>query len=320
MNGKILVTGASGFIGRALCRHLSDRQIAFLGVSRSRCLTSDPYHTIEDYLTADWPRLLAGINTVVHLAGRAHIMREESKIPLAAYRAANVAVTEQLAKHAERAGVQCFVLVSTCKVHGEYTVGRAFCETDQPAPQDPYAISKWEAEQALTAHARTMRAVILRLPLVYGPGVKGNFLKLLHAIKRRYPFPLEGIANRRSLLYLGNLLSVFDAVFDQAHLAQLYLVSDGEDLTTPELISRLAVALEIRARLFTCPTSVLRVAVKLTGKQASFDRLCRSLQIDNHKLRKELNWHPPYTVGEGLTTTAQWYRETYVNKYNASPS
>lgn len=314
MNGKILVTGASGFIGRALCQYLSDRRIAFLGVSRSRCLVgdADAYHTVADYLTADWPRLLAGIDTVVHLAGRAHIMSEESKAPLTAYRVANVAVTELIAKHAERAGIRCFVLVSSCKVHGEYTVGRAFCETDQPAPQDPYAISKWEAEQVLTAHARAMRPVVLRLPLVYGPNVKGNFLNLLNALKRRYVLPLESIANRRSLLYLGNLLSVFDALFNQIHLAQLYLVSDGEDLTTPELISRLAIALDIRARLFACPTSVLRIAAKLTGKQASFDRLCRSLQIDNHKLRKELNWHPPYTASEGLAATAQWYRETQV--------
>lgn len=253
---------------------------------------------------------LQEVSAVVHLAARVHVMADDAEDPLREFRRVNCNWTERLARAAALQGARRFVYLSSIKVNGERNA-RPFTEQDLPNPQDPYGISKWEAEQALArvSSQTGLEIVMLRSPLVYGPGVGGNVLQLLHAILRGIPLPLASVHNRRSLIYLGNLVDALTCcVKDVRAAGQSYLVSDGEDLSTPELIRRLAQALELPARLWPVPLSVLRWIGLVAGKQAMIDRLLGSLQVDSSKIRKELDWHPPYSVGQGFAETAAWYR------------
>jgi nucleoside-diphosphate-sugar epimerase len=252
----------------------------------------------------------AGVRCVVHLAARAHVMSESASDPLAEYRRANVEATLRLARQAAAAGVRRLVFMSSIKVNGEASE-RPYTEADAPRPEDAYGISKWETEQALAALAAAtgLEVVVLRPPLVYGPGVKGNFLRLMRLVARGTPLPLASIANRRSLVYVGNLADAVIAALDAPHAAgRTYLAADGEDVSTPGLIRAIADALGTRARLLPCPATLLTLGAALTGRRAEAERLTGSLQVDATRLTRELGWRPRTTLAQGLAETAAWYQ------------
>ncbi len=239
-------------------------------------------------------------------------MDETSGDPLAAYRQVNVEGTECLARQAAAKGVQRLVFLSSVKVLGEET-DVPYSEQNLPGPQDPYGVSKLEAENILQqiAEETGLEVVIIRPPLVYGPGVKANFRKLLGMIQRGLPLPFAGINNRRSLIYLGNLIDVIITCATHPKAAgNTFMVSDGEDISTPELIRRIAHALGVSARLFPVPLSLMRLAGKLVGRSAAVNRLTGSLTVDSSKIRRELGWEPPFTMEEGLRETAEWFKSS----------
>jgi nucleoside-diphosphate-sugar epimerase len=317
MKKAILVTGASGFVGQILCTELHHCGWPVRAALRK----SLPAHSASEQIIvdkidgqSDWTAALQDVEVVIHLAARVHVMRETSTDPLAEFRKVNVQGTKNLARQAARAGVKRLVYVSSIKVNGETTDGRqSYTERDMPSPQDPYGVSKWEAEQALhhVAQETGLEVVIVRPPLVYGPGVKGNFISLLSALNRGIPLPLAGADNARSLVYVGNLVdALIGCAIHPAAAGQTYLVSDGETVSTSELVRRLAEAMGVPVRLFPFPPSLLRLAGALAGKSGQIERLLGSLQVDSGKIRRELNWHPPYSLQQGLQATADWYRST----------
>lgn len=317
--GLVLVTGASGFVGKALCERLAacgHRTRATVRDGAGTGLRGCEVACIPDISAdTDWTKALTGVATVIHLAARVHVMHEKAPDALAEFRRVNVAGTERLARSAAANGVKRLVYVSSIKVNGESTCGNdRFAESDAPSPQDPYGISKYEAELALhrIADETGLEVVILRPPLIYGAGVKGNFAQMLKVLARGIPLPLASVRNLRSLVYVGNMVDA--AIACAAHPAaagQTYLVSDGEDVSTPELLRRLGTAMECPAKLFPCPSSWLRLAGRLTGKSEQIGRLQESLRIDSGKIRRQLNWNPPYTLQQGLQATAEWYRNTH---------
>lgn len=318
MTGGLLVTGASGFVGQALCGELLRRGHAVRGAVRSQMDAPQiPVTLVGDIGPAtDWSAALNGMDTVIHLAARVHVMQDAAADPLSAFRRANTAATEHLARSAAAAGVRRLVYASSIKVNGEEThAGKKFSEADTPAPQDPYGISKWEAEQALhrVAGDTGLQVAIVRPPLVYGPGVKGNFAQMLGVVARGVPLPLASVHNQRSLIYLGNLVDALIACATQpAAAGQTYLLSDGEDVSTPDLLRQLARGMGVPSRLFPCPPALLRFAATLAGKSQQLERLLGSLQVDSDKIRRDLNWVPPYSVQQGLQATAQWHRTQYI--------
>ena len=309
---KILVTGANGFVGRAVCAGLLGAGHVVRKALRSGTAAADAVMVGEIDERTDWAAALAGAEVVVHLAARVHVMRDVSADPLAEFRRVNVAGTERLARAAVASGVRRLVYVSSIKVNGEHTEpGRTFAESDLPAPQDPYGVSKFEAEEALRRVAREtgLEVVIVRPPLVYGPGVKGNFIQMLSILRKGLPLPLASAANLRSLVYVENLADALIACATHpAAAGQTYLVSDGEDISTPDLLRTLAAAAGWRARLFPFPTGVLQALARVAGKGAQAERLLGSLRVESGKIRRELDWVPPYTLQQGLRATAEWYR------------
>lgn len=324
MSERIVVTGANGFVGSALCRRLHSSGLVVRGAVRDKAKL--PQCEVSESKNLEWVVLhdqspedetkhaLQEVSAVVHLAARVHVMADDAEDPLREFRLVNRDWTERLARAAALQGVRRFVYLSSIKVNGERNA-RPFNEQDLPNPQDPYGMSKWEAEQALArvSSQTGLEIVVIRSPLVYGPGVGGNVLQLLHTIRRGIPLPLASVHNRRSLVYLGNLVDALACcVKDVRAAGQSYLVSDGEDLSTPELIRRFANALELPARLWPVPLSVLRWIGSVAGKQAMIDRLLGSLQVDSSKIRKELDWCPPYSVYQGFSETAAWYRGRFL--------
>ncbi|ODU14638.1 MAG: NAD-dependent dehydratase [Thiobacillus sp. SCN 64-35] len=308
---KVLVTGASGFVGRELCvtllrsghsvrgalRQIEGRVVLLEGV--------EPVAVGAINAATDWKAALAGCDTVVHLAARVHVMDYMTSDPLAEFREVNSGGTLNLSSQAAHAGVKRFVFVSTVKVNGE---GRddPYRETDPPAPEDAYAISKWEAEQGLrrVAQETGMEVVILRPPLVYGPAVKANFLQLMRTVERGWPLPLGAIRNRRSLLYLGNLVDAIRVCVEHpAAAGQTFLLDDGEPISTTGLVRALARAMGRPARLLAVPVGVLELAGALLGKRAAVMRLVGSLYVDSSAIRTRLDWTPPYSMEEGLAAT-----------------
>lgn len=308
-----MVTGASGFVGRAVCSALLARGVTVLAAARSELPPVPGQGTVrlsEMSGSTDWSGVLAGVEGIIHLAGRAHVMREESADPWGEYLRSNVDASRRLAEQAAEAGVRRLVYVSSVKVNGEATLpGRPFTEDMPPAPEDDYGRSKLLAEEALAeVAARTgLQVVVVRPPLVYGPGVKGNFLSLLNACRKRWPLPLGGIDNRRSLIYLGNLVDALLLCLNhRAGAGGTYLVRDGEDLSTPELVRRLSAALGVQPRLLPAPLGLMRAAAGLLGRRGAVDRLAGTLQVDDARIRDELDWSPPFTVAQGLAMTARW--------------
>ena len=308
---NVLVTGASGFVGQAVCAQLS-RRFNIRAATRSATTPVGGYASIATGATnntTDWTAALRGQDVVIHLVARVHVMKDLSRDPLAEFRAVNVAGSLNLARQAAEAGVTRMVFVSSVKVNGEYSLlGQPFTEDSVPAPADFYGVSKLEAEIALRGLAQEtgMELAIIRPPLVYGPGVKANFAALLRAVKAGWPLPLGKIANRRSLVGLDNLVSFIEtcAVHPQA-AGQTFLVSDGNDLSTPELIRRLALAAKVPARLWPVPAWLLETGAAAVNKGGGVRRLCGNLQVDISKARNLLGWLPPFSVDEGLRRTVE---------------
>lgn len=308
---KFLVTGASGFVGRSLCTELLRRGRTVRAAVRSANAEIDDCE--REAVGAidggtDWAQALYGVEVVIHLAARVHVMKDNTANPLEEFRKVNVAGTEHLARCAAIAGVKRLVYVSSIKVNGEATSeGKKFSESDVPDPHDPYGISKMESEQALhrVAAETGLEVVIVRPPLVYGAGVKGNFAQMLNILAKEIPLPLASVHNRRSLIYVGNLVdALILCATHPAAAGQTYLVSDGEDISTSDLLRRLGEAMGHPARLLPCPQGLLKLAGRLTGRADKIERLLGSLRVDSGKIHRELGWIPPYTVRQGLQVTA----------------
>ena len=319
---RILLTGADGFIGSTLTTRLHECSYVVRAAVRtalnSRAQQDSGSTALQSIVLSDastddeTKEALEDVQTVVHLAARVHIMSDRSASPLHEFRRVNVQWTGRLARLAAAQGVRRFIFLSSVKVNGERTMS-PFTEQDPPRPEDPYAMSKWEAEKALAAISSEtgIETVIVRSPLVYGPDVRGNFLQLLKVIRCGIPLPFAGIHNQRSLIYRENLADALIRCMQEGGASgKTYLVSDGEDLSTPELIRRLADAMRVRARLWPIPTRLLLCAGRMMGKGAVIGRLVDSLQIDSSKIRRELSWTPPFRVERGLQEAASWFLNT----------
>ena len=301
----VLVTGARGFIGTTLIRHL--RHDARWIVRASSRTPPNPNEAGVDWVAApdlspdaNWRPLLEGVDVVVHLAARVHVMAKSSAASDQEYQRVNALGTRALAAQAAASGVGRFVFLSSVKVHGE---SGHFSEASAMAPADPYGASKRESEDALREAARQsgLEVAIIRPPLVYGPGVKANFLSLLSAVQQHRLLPFASIANRRSLVGVDNLADVIAVCMEHpAAASETFLVSDGEDLSTPELVRRLAKAAGHSARLMPMPMWCLRAAGAVLGRSTAIERLTESLTVDISKARRLLGWVPPVSVDEGL--------------------
>ncbi len=306
---KVLVTGANGFVGQAVLLRLNGMSgVTAMGSVRRAGKVADagaPLVTVGELSAqTDWSGALAGVQAVVHTAARVHVMQEAAADPLAEFRRVNVQGTLNLARQAAAAGVRRFVFISSIKVNGEATqLGCPFTADDTPAPLDAYGVSKMEAEQRLREIAvqTGMEVVIIRPPLVYGPGVKANFAAMVRWLKRGVPLPLGAIHNQRSLVALDNLVDlIVTCLTHPAAANQTFLVSDGEDVSTTELLRRMGQALGRPARLMPVPGGWLKLAATMVGKQDVAQRLCGSLQVDIEKTRRLLGWAPPISLDEGL--------------------
>lgn len=301
---RILVTGATGFVGRSFCARLVEERLPFRRAVRIADRTDRDTIAVGDIDgRTDWGRALAGVSHVVHLAARVHVMGGEGEEMLAAYRQVNVDGTCHLAVQAARAGVRRFVFVSTIKVNGEETHATPFRADDLPAPADAYAVSKLEAEQGLMriAGEGTMEVVIVRLPLVYGKGAGGNFGRLLRLVDSGLPLPFAGITNQRSLLGIDNLCHLLTlCLIHPAAANRLFLAADNEDVSTPELIRLLAKARGVPARLFSVPALLLVLFAGLAGRKGELRRLTGDLRVDAAATRTTLGWQPPLTLTEGI--------------------
>ena len=313
---KIVVTGASGFIGSAVCRTLLTEKYTVTGTFRvvqssDKVTGIRPVEIGELDGRTNWKAALKGADAVVHTAARAHIVNDSTPESWVAYRRANSDGTANLARQAADCGVKQFIFMSSVKVNGE-TSQTAYTESDPPLPKGAYGISKMEAEQALMkiASVTDMTVTILRLPLVYGPRVKANFLQLLRIVDRGFPLPLSRINNKRSLIYVGNLVDAIVRSIRHTNTDnQTYLIRDGLDVATPDLVKMIASALCKKPRLFGMPTQLLQSIARLFGRQDTAERLIGSLTVDDSKIRQELNWSPPYSLQQGIEKTVQWYIE-----------
>ena len=312
---RFLITGANGFVGKRLCTELLRQgQSVREAVRQSSQLRDDIEAVTVGNIdgNTDWLNALRGVDVVIHLAARVHVMKDAVADPLAEFRKVNLHGTANLARQAARAGVKRLVYVSSIKVNGEATqADKKFTEADVPAPQDPYGVSKWEAEQALhrVADETGLQVVMVRPPLVYGPGVKGNFAQMLNIVAKRIPLPFSSIHNQRDLVYVGNLVdALINCALHPAAAGQTYLVCDGEAVSTPNLLRQLAAGMGVSCHLFPCSPALLQLAGKLAGKSQQLERLLGSLRVDGDKMRTDLNWTPPYPLRQGLQATADWYR------------
>jgi len=299
-----LVTGANGFIGGAVVARLVADGCNVAGAVRRPTGASWAVPSTSLGNEADWRPLLAGKTVVVHTAARAHMLNDRVADPLAEFRRVNVAGTLRLAEQAAAMGVRRFVFMSSIGVNGVQSApGKAFSEADQPNPHNAYALSKWEAEHGLlrVADETGMEVVIIRPPLVYGPNAPGNFGSLMRAVHRGWPLPLGAVHNQRSLVALDNLVDFIITCITHPQAAnQTFLVSDGQDLSTTELVSGMAQAAGVPTRLLPVPVWALQAGASLFGKGDAVQRLCGSLQVDISKARSLLGWVPPVSVEEGL--------------------
>ncbi|MDR3299603.1 MAG: SDR family oxidoreductase [Candidatus Accumulibacter sp.] len=305
----ILVTGAAGFVGRALTPRLASRFQVRAATHTALCERSHTNLTVIHGKALspeeDWATALDGVEVVIHCAARVHVMRESGGDALVAYRRINAQGTLNLARQAVAAGARRFIFLSSIKANGEYTLpDQPFTAEQTPAPSDPYGVSKMDAESGLRALALDsgLEVVIVRPPLVYGPGVKANFLTLARWLARGWPLPLGALTrNRRSLVALDNLIDLLVTCIDHPAAAnRTFLVSDGEDLSTADLLKRLGLALGRPARLISVPVGWLDAAAGVLGRADDMRRLCQSLQVDMRQTQTTLGWVPPLSVDEGL--------------------
>lgn len=317
---RILITGASGFVGSALLPVLAPHHRLVLAQRRrggQSAIAGAEQRFVGDIgPQTDWSAALREIDAVVHLAAYVHVGDTRADPALAMQ--VNCAGTLRLAEAARRAGVRRFVFLSSAKVNGEASGNVPFREDDAPRPEGAYAQSKWAAEQALAAlaaeggpEAATYEIVILRPPLVYGPGAKANLRALVRLCLLGLPLPFGAIENQRSLIYSGNLADAIGRVLDAPPRpgCRTYLLRDGIDLSTPDLVCRLAAGINRNARLVRLPQDWLRGLLELVGRGAIADRLVGSLTVDDKRFRAEYAWRPPFTVDEGLAITARWFRD-----------
>lgn len=308
---RILVTGATGFIGRVFCDLLREQQVPFRAVMREKAVpatASFPVRTIDGM--TDWEGAFDGIECVVHLAARTPHRTEPTKDLDAEYRKVNIEGTRRLAQEAARAGLKRFVYLSTIKVNGERTVKQALTEETPAAPEDAYAASKWEGEEAVRAVSQKtgMEHVILRSPLVYGPGVTANFQNLMRWVLHAKVLPLGTIRNRLSMTYVGNLADALLAATGLPNLAnRTFVVSDEKPLSTTHLVRRLREALGTKPMLLPIPRLALRPLAHLPTVGKPIRRLTDSLEVDGALFRQEAHWTPPFSSEEGLESTAKWY-------------
>ncbi|MBX8514364.1 SDR family oxidoreductase [Pseudomonas cichorii] len=316
-SSSVLLTGATGFVGKALLASLLTRGDKVTAAVRDSSAQIDPRATLCQVSTLDgqtqWQDSLRDVQVVIHAAARVHVMNDTEADPLAAFRKVNVEGTLNLARQAAEAGVRRFVFISSIKVNGEGTLpGQPYRADDTPAPIDPYGISKMEAEQGLRALAEQtgLEVVIIRPVLVYGPGVKANFLSMMRWLDKGVPLPFGAIDNRRSLVALDNLVDlIVTCTSHPAAANQTFLVSDGEDLSTTMLLKRIASALGKSARLLPVPSALLVLAARSLGKRALSQRLCGFLQVDIEKTRSLLGWAPVASVDQALSAVARHYQE-----------
>jgi len=315
-SGLVLVTGAQGFVGLPLSTALVKLgyQVRCAVRSSFQVNQSQEALSVGDINGAtDWDNALVDVAVVIHLAARVHVMNETAADALSAYRKVNVEGTLNLAKQAALAGVKRFIFISSIKVNGEGTaLGHPYTEEQAPAPLDAYGLSKYEAELALQQLAKDtgLEVVIIRPTLIYGPGVKANFRAMMRCLALGIPLPLGSIHNQRSLLALDNLIDLIQVCITHPAAAnQIFLASDGVDLSTPELLTAMAAALGKTPRLLKLPVSLLMLGAKLVGKQAIAQRLCGSLQVDSSKAHKLLGWQPPVSVQEALLKVVVAYRD-----------
>ena len=317
---QVLVTGANGFLGQPLVAALKRRNVNVVCVGRNKSKNdSQLFFAVPDFCALQvWQKPLLGCDTVIHLAARVHVMHDDAKDPLQAFLKVNLHGTVNLAKAAAKAGVKRFVFVSSVKVNGEFTENTPFSENDVPQPQDAYATSKWEAEIALRKIEKEtgMQLVIVRPPLVYGAGVKANFASLLKVVNKKVPLPLASVQAKRSLIYVGNLAdAIIICASNPKAAGQTYLVSDGDAISMPQLIKKMALALHKSSYILPFPVSIMHLLAKAVGKTSSVDRLTQSLVIDSSKIRQELDWKPPFTIDQGLKETADWYLKSLENPH-----
>lgn len=309
---RFLVTGASGFVGVALCNELELRGLNFHSVVRNAEEGKNNCYGVGelDGRTV-WASALNGVNVIIHLAARVDVVSDSAEDPIVEFRRVNVEATLNLARQAVQAGVQRFVYVSTVKVNGESSAeGHAFSEASVPDPSGVYATSKWEAEQALMQLGRdtNLEVVIVRPPLIYGPRVRGNFLSLIDIVNSGCPLPLKSTHNKRSLLFVGNLVDALILCATHPNAAgQSYFVDDGGAVSSAELVAVIAGNLGVRDPCFSFPTAFLRVLAALFGRRAAVGRLTQSLVVSSCKLRSELGWCPVYSLDAGLRITVDWY-------------
>jgi nucleoside-diphosphate-sugar epimerase len=310
---KVLVTGANGFIGQAACRSLLHRGLRVIGGIRDEEKAPQLPSGSEAIIISDRVqvsrKILEGVEGIIHLASRVHIMRDSAADPLEEFRKVNVLWTAALAEAAAISGVKRFIFLSSIKVHGERSP-HPFTEQDTPAPLDPYSISKLEAEEKLkeVGAATGMEIVVLRPPLVYGEGVRANFLSLLRLVEKGFPLPLSSIDNQRSMIYRENLVDALCLCLDHPDAAnQTFLVSDGIDFSTPELIRMIATQMRKGSHLFPFPQKILRSLLVAAGRENVYERLCGDLAADTSKIQSVLGWSPPFSREQGIRNTVNWY-------------
>jgi len=303
----MLITGAGGFVGTSLVSELAKRRMPYRAVTRRRAQNSFVIPDIDG--RTDWTAALQGVDVVVHLAARAHVIHEAAPLVEAQIQSSNVDATLNLARQAARAGVKRFVFMSSIKVNGEATApNQPFTATDRPNPQNPYAQSKLDSELGLFAIAREsgLQVTVIRPPLVYGAGVKANFDTMMQWVDRGIPLPLGAVNNKRSFVYVGNLV---DLIIVAAHhpkaAGEVFVVSDGEDMSTTELFRRLAAALGRQSRVMPVPAAFLKAGASVLGRRDVVNRLIDSLQVDCSRTREVLGWKPPISVDHGLRETAR---------------
>jgi nucleoside-diphosphate-sugar epimerase len=314
----LFITGATGFVGSALIRRLLQEKVRIKGAvlegEDAGHLPAEVERVIVAPLSesSDYTAILHQVDIVIHLAARVHVMHDSAADPLHEFRRVNLHGTERLARQAVEAGVHRLLFVSTVKVHGEETT-TPYQEDSPLAASDPYGLSKVEAEAALqrVAAETGLEVVVLRSPLVYGPGVKANFRQLIGAVSRGMPLPFGSIHNMRSLVYVENLADALACCATSKNAAgRTYLVSDCDDVSTQELIRRVAFALGVPCRLLPFPPSVMRVVGKIVGRSQAVERLLGSLQLDCRRIRSELAWTPPFTMEQGLEKTVTWFKNS----------
>tara|TARA_E500000331_G_C17201966_1_gene689667 strand:- start:113 stop:1096 length:984 start_codon:yes stop_codon:yes gene_type:complete len=321
---KILITGATGFIATPLIRALREQGHILSGTTRKTGVFSGtngiPLHKVPEISeNTDWSNIISGAEVVIHLAARVHIMKDQSRNPIEAFRRVNTLGTKSLALQAANAGIKRFIFLSTVKVAGETSPIDGFKESGPISPNDPYSISKYEAEQELLkiAQSSSMEVVIIRPPLVYGPNVKGNFLSLLKLAKRNYPLPLNSINNKRSLIFVDNLTDAIAKAVEHPKAAnKIFFLSDEENLSTTELINKISTAFGSKARIFNVPQKYLDLFGKITGNTEIVKRLTQTLTVNSTRIKSDLNWSPPFQSDDGIEKTVNWYNTSLLKKHN----